>query len=257
MPHEPTDKQLAFLKRLKYAGLPPKTKREASVLINASKAKQAKAKEAGKEFKGLTTSQAEKALAREHRAWLKERRKEIREQMKDDLACQREFERDMRKCGGIERKDEFVGWLLRIGEHCTESRHLDGLLVTAEDAKADPGLLPPYDTCREETCECEIDPVNVRDVAKGTRIVERVPKEDSTPAPTMKKEVSRSSDDMEVLQQQVSRSSGARRARQKAKQSKSGCMTVLFLVLLAIVLVYVGSMSWVLVVNLLVHVVPT
>jgi len=236
---EPTDKQLAFLKRLKYAGPAPRTKREASVLIDASKAKQAKAKEAGKEFMGLTASQAEKALQKDHRDWLKQLRSEICEQMKDDLSCQRELERDLRKYGGLDREDEFAGWLLRIGEHCTETRHLNGLLVTTEDAKADPGLLPPYDTCREETCECEIDPVNVRDVPKGTRVAERVPEQEGTSAPPTTMKLSQTSDDIKAVQQQVSRSCDARREREKPNQSKSGCMTVLFLLLVVIVFLYV------------------
>lgn len=218
MPEEPTDKQLAFLRRLKYEGPPPKTKREASVLIDASKAKQAKAKESGKAFNGLTPSQAKKALEKEHRAWLKERRKEIREQVRDDLADQREFERDMRKHGGLDRRDECAGWLLRIGEDCTESQHLDGLLVTAEAAKADPDLLPPYETCREETCGCEIEPVSVRDVPKGTRIAEREPEAGSTPSHRPSKSSSSNSPDT----------------------SKSGCMTML-LGLMVIVLSYLAA----------------
>jgi len=179
------------------------------MLIDASKTMQAKAKEAGKKFNGLTPAQAEKILEKAHRTWLKERRKEIREQVKEDLAVQRELERDLRKYGGIDHEHEFAGWILRIGERCVESKHLTGLLVTAEDAKADLGLLPPYDTCREETCECDIDPVDVGDVPKGTRIAERVLEQESGPV------------------------------RVRKKRSKSGCMTVLFLILIVIVVLYV------------------
>lgn len=209
MAEPPTDKQIAFLKRLKYQGSPPRTKQEASTLIDASLAVRAKATETGKGFAGLTQSQADKALERGHREWLKERHKEIREQVKDDLADQREFERDLRKYGGMDPKHALAGWILRIGEHCAEAKHLDGLLVTVEDAKADPDLLPPYDTCREETCECEIEPVDVRDVPRGTRIAERVP-DASQPA--------------------------ANRSHKPSK--KSGCVTVVLMIAAGIVFLW-------------------
>jgi hypothetical protein len=168
-----TDRQLSYLDRLKYEGPAPTTKREASLLIDAIKTKTAAAKESQKPFTGLTPQQVKQTQVKAHREWLKERRKEVREQIREDLADQREFERDLRQSGGMDRGDALAGWLLRIGSHCMESRHLDGLLVTTEDAKNDPGMLPPYDTCREETCECEIEPVCAREVPKGTRIAER------------------------------------------------------------------------------------
>ncbi|QDU33054.1 hypothetical protein KS4_10950 [Poriferisphaera corsica] len=206
MSYEPTDKQLAYLKRLKYQGPNPKSKGEASALIEDSKTKMAKAKEAGREFKGLTVKQAERVINKVHRDWLKERRKEIREQIKDDLGVQRDFEKDMRKCGGLDHKDEFAGWILIIGSECNHSKHLNRLLVAVNDAKTDLGLLPPYDTCLEETCECEIEPVTVRDVPKGTFIAER---------------------DLENQNHHEDK---------KKKKSSTGCLTFLMLVLVMIVL---------------------
>jgi hypothetical protein len=230
MSEEPTDKQLAFLKRLKYAGPSPKTKQEASVLIDASKAKQTKAKEAGKEFTGLTSSQAEKALEKDRRAWRKDRRKELREQMRDDLADQRELERDLKQYGGVDRGDRLAGWILRIGEACVEAKNLNGLLVTVEDAKADPDLLPPYDECREETCECEIDPVLVRDVPRGTRVAERAPDSGKSVA---------GSGGMKALQQQMAKPGHAKGTQRPKQRPKSGCLSVLLLVIASVVLLYV------------------
>lgn len=227
MSDEPTDKQLAFLKRLKYAGPSPKTKQEASVLIDASKAKQTKARETGKEFTGLTPSQAEKALEKNRRAWRKDRRKELSDQIRDDLADQRELERDLKEYGGVGREDRLAGWILRIGESCVETKHLNGLLVTVEDAKADPDLLPPYDTCRQETCECEIDPVDVRDVPKGTRLAER--------ALDSEKSVD-GSGGMKSRQQQMANPSSTRGTRRSKQPPKAGCLSVLLFVVACAVL---------------------
>jgi len=211
---EPTEKQLAYLRRLKYEGPPPATKREASLFIDAIKTGQAKAKESGKTFKGLTPSQAERLREKSNRTWLKERRKEVREQVRDDLSGQRELERDLRRYGGVDRGDSFAGWLLRIGPQCVDSKHLNGLLVTVDDAKADPGLLPPYDTCREGTCECDIEPVSGREVPKGTRIAERA--DDSAGAP-----------------------SGKRVGTGPGMPRKSGCMSVVVALAVVIAALYV------------------
>ena len=184
----PTDKQLAYLRDLKYEGPVPSTKREASLLIDAITTATAKAKESGKTFGGLTPSQVQKLRDKSSRAWLKERRKEVREQSRLDLSDHRELERDLRSSGGVDRKDRFAGWLLKIGGRCEESKHLQGLLVTAEDAKADLGLLPPYDTCQEVICECDIEPVAVGEVPKGTTVAERdVPEGAEPPAAPQKK----------------------------------------------------------------------
>lgn len=68
-----------------------------------------------------------------------------------------------------------AGWIITIGRTCT-GKHLDGLLVRVQDALLDPELLPPYDTCDRDTCECEFNPVSLGDVPPGTRFVERVPR---------------------------------------------------------------------------------
>jgi hypothetical protein len=163
--HEPpTAKQLAFLARLKYGGPPPKTKAEASVCIDEL-LEQKKLKRMSPEQREAYELQRQKQGAREQKTWLRERRAEIREQIREDLEWQRDSDPRRR----------LAGWILRIGPDCPDARHLDGLLVTTQDGKNDPSLLPPYDSCRDATCTCEIEAVAVADVPKGTRVAERAP----------------------------------------------------------------------------------
>jgi hypothetical protein len=106
--------------------------------------------------------------------WRRSRRADIREQIRDDIRENRQFVNESKRGGGDTRPIQLAGWILRIGKQCKDSRHLDGLLVQVGDATDDPDLLPPYDTCREESCECEVEPVDCSDVPKVTRIAERV-----------------------------------------------------------------------------------
>jgi hypothetical protein len=172
--HEPpTAKQLALLARLKYSGSPPETEFEASKCIKELKEQKKLQKMSPAERKAYQ-NEKQKQAAQEQREWLRDRRTEIREQVREDLRDDRQNERELEKLGDRDPRWRLAGWLLRIGADCTEVRHLDGLLVTVADARADPGLMPPYDSCREETCVCEIEAVSARDVPKGTRIAERV-----------------------------------------------------------------------------------
>ena len=102
---------------------------------------------------------------RDEREWLKESRRDVREQVKEDWRDEQQYRREF-------HETDNVGYLLRIGPHC-DAAHLNGLLVMIEDAKADPGLLPPYDECREATCECEFELVSTEEVPKGTMVARR------------------------------------------------------------------------------------
>ncbi len=88
-------------------------------------------------------------------------KEEVREEWKD--------EKDIRKQYG---DTHFVGYLLQIGPKCTDSKHLNGLLVYVEDAFDAPELLPPYETCRFDSCECEYRAVSSSEVPKGTQVAE-------------------------------------------------------------------------------------
>ena len=97
--------------------------------------------------------------------WLKDSRKDTRADVKDDWREERSFRKEF---------DEVhtVGYIIKVGAVCHSSQHLNGLLVTIEDANDTPDLLPPFDECRHDTCECEYEPVSPSEVPKGTKIAE-------------------------------------------------------------------------------------
>jgi hypothetical protein len=146
--HEPpTEKQLTLLARLKYCGPLPETAYEASTRINELKEQKKLEKMSPVERKAYQ-NEKKKREAQEQRAWLRERRADIREQIREDLRDDRENEREMAKLGNCDPRCRLAGWLLRIGPDCTDVRHLNGLLVTVEDART---------------------AISARDVPKGTR----------------------------------------------------------------------------------------
>lgn len=105
--------------------------------------------------------------------WFKEERSNVKENIRDDWRDEQEFRREC-------KEKHTIGYLLKIGPNCTDASHLQGLLVTLEDAKANPDMLPPYDCCRYDTCECDYEPVSADEVPKRTRVaelVQRTPKQ--------------------------------------------------------------------------------
>lgn len=99
--------------------------------------------------------------------WFKEQRDNVKANVRDDWKDEQEFRRDF-------KEKHMVGYLLKIGPNCPHAAHLQGLLVTLEDARARPDILPPYDGCRHDTCECEYEPVSAPEVPKATRVAELV-----------------------------------------------------------------------------------
>lgn len=99
--------------------------------------------------------------------WFKEERENVKENIRDDWRDEQEFRREF-------KEKHTVGYLLKVGRNCPHAAHLNGLLVTLEDAKANPHLLPPYDQCRHETCECEYEPVSSHELPRATRVAEMV-----------------------------------------------------------------------------------
>jgi hypothetical protein len=102
--------------------------------------------------------------------WFNEERENVKESIRDDWREEQKFRKDF-------KEKLWVGYLLRIGPNCPHAAHLNGLLVLAEDAKANPDLLPPYDECRHDTCECEYELVSAHEVPRGTRVAEIVGQE--------------------------------------------------------------------------------
>lgn len=97
--------------------------------------------------------------------WLNDSRKDNRDNVKQDWKEERSFRKEFREV-------DTVGYIIRIGPACTSSQHLNGLLVTIEDANDTPDLLPPFDQCRYDTCECNYESVSPSEVPKGTKIAE-------------------------------------------------------------------------------------
>lgn len=97
--------------------------------------------------------------------WLKDTRKDNRDNVKDDWREERSFRKEF---GEVHT----VGYIIKVGPACTSSQHLNGLLVMIEDANDTPELLPPFDECHHDTCECDYDPVSPNEVPKGTKLAE-------------------------------------------------------------------------------------
>lgn len=97
--------------------------------------------------------------------WLQDSRNDNRENVKDDWREERSFRKDFEDI-------HTVGYLIKVGPACTASKHLDGLLVLIEDAYDTPDLLPPFDECRHDTCECDYESVSPNEVPRGTRTAE-------------------------------------------------------------------------------------
>lgn len=101
----------------------------------------------------------------DQKEWFKEERDNVKANIRDDWKDEQEFRHEF-------KEKHTVGYLLTIGPNCQHAFHLQGLLVVLEDAKANPDLLPPYDGCLHNACECEYEPVSAAEVPRRTRVAE-------------------------------------------------------------------------------------
>lgn len=107
--------------------------------------------------------------------WIKESRQDNRASVRDDWQDEKAFRKEF-------GEQHTVGYLLRIGPNCTAASHLNGMLVLIEDAAKSVELLPPFDECRHDTCECEYEPVSANEVPRKTRIAQfSDPKKQASP----------------------------------------------------------------------------
>jgi hypothetical protein len=135
--------------------------------------------------------------------WLKESRDDNRLNVRDDWKDERAFRRQF-------KEQVTVGYLTKAGKSCPHAKHVDGLLVLIEDAFDTPELLPPFDDCRHDTCECEYTPVSSHEMPRGTRVAEFV--------------------DPKIKAKQTTR-----RTLPVSSQKKSGCASVLLLCMVLLV----------------------
>ena len=120
MTDEPTDAQIRFLAGLKYSGEVPRTKAEASFLIDGRKA-------------GQDSVKLEREL-------LRSRQKVRREWFKRERDyCRMEVRQARDSAGAI------AGFRIRIGKRCDTAKAYHGAFVPTQVALKHPELLPPYE----------------------------------------------------------------------------------------------------------------
>lgn len=135
MIEEPTDAQIRFLASLKYSGESPRTKAEASFLIDGRKA-------------GRDSAKLEKEL-------LRLRQKAQRDWFKREQDYRRMEIRQARDSAGA-----IAGFRIRVGKRCDSAKHYHGAFVPTRVALKHPEVLPPYKgICQHWACECEIEEV--------------------------------------------------------------------------------------------------
>lgn len=110
---------------------------------------------------------ASKVSTLNQKEWFKEERDNVKANIRDDWKDEQEFRREF-------KEKHTVGYLVKIGPDCVHASHIQSLLVLLEDAKTNPDMLPPYDGCCHDTCECEYKPVTADRVPKRTRVAEIV-----------------------------------------------------------------------------------
>jgi len=132
MSDEPTEKQLAFLKRLKYEGPAPLTKKEASWLIDARKS--------GRKGSALAAD-VTKARQQGTKKWLADQRRYKRNEISQA--------RD--SYGAI------AGFRLCDSIQCPIMSDCAGAFVPIQVATKHPDALPPGKQCTAEICDCSCD----------------------------------------------------------------------------------------------------
>lgn len=100
--------------------------------------------------------------------WLRACEQANSQETEDAWALETEFRMNV-SSGEINQ----YGYLIRICSACQDSSNsgIDGFLVLLEDAYDYPSLLPPYEDCDHDACECEYEDA-YSPLTKGTRIFE-------------------------------------------------------------------------------------
>lgn len=190
MPAPATSRQKQFLRQLGHKDVSKLTKQQASKLIDKLLAKE---KASGKTFpcpyckkrfgprpkrtkncpacgkkiihlsgRFFTEQQADERYQKD---WLKESLQEARQQVRDDWKEEKSFRREF-------KEPLFVGYKVKAGPACPHTKKLEGVLVLIEDAYDMPDMLPPYEECKHDSCECEFEAVMANEVKRGTRVAE-------------------------------------------------------------------------------------
>lgn len=110
---------------------------------------------------------ADKLEEMNQKEWFKDSRADNKTNVREDWKDERQFRKEFGEA-------YTVGYLIKVGSACSSTADLNGTLVLIEDAHNAIELLPPYESCRHDTCECEYEPVSAHEVPKGTRVAEFV-----------------------------------------------------------------------------------
>ncbi len=97
--------------------------------------------------------------------WLKESRQCTKQEVGDDWKEERKYRKEF-------GEPLIVGYSITAGPNCPHAKQLEGLLVLIEDAYDNLDLLPPFEECKHDLCECEFTAVMHGEVKKGTRVAE-------------------------------------------------------------------------------------
>jgi hypothetical protein len=190
MPDPATTRQKQFLRQLGYKDAAKVTKQQASQLIDKLLAEE---KASGKTFpcpyckakfgprpkrekkcpscgnriiqlsgKFYTLSQADTLFQAD---WLKEARQFTKQEVSDDWKEERKYRKEF-------GEPLIVGYSVTAGPSCPHVKHLEKLLILIEDAYDAPDMLPPFDECKHDTCECQFISVMADEAKKGTRVAE-------------------------------------------------------------------------------------
>lgn len=190
MPDSATSRQMQFLRQLGYMDGQKLTKQQASQLIDKLLAEE---KASGKTFpcpyckakfgprpkrekkcpscgktiihlsgKFYTQEQADSKFQKD---WLKESRQGTKREVSDDWKEERKYRKEF-------GEPLIVGYSITAGPECPHAKRLEGLIVLIEDAYDNPDLLPPFEECKHDLCECEFSAVMHGEVKKGTRVAE-------------------------------------------------------------------------------------
>lgn len=107
----------------------------------------------------------EQADTRYQADWMKETRQDVKFEVKEEWKEERQFRREF-------GEPMVVGYTIKAGANCAHAKHLDGLSVLIEDAFDNLDLLPPFDQCRHDTCNCDYTPARHGEVQGGTRVAQ-------------------------------------------------------------------------------------
>lgn len=155
-----------------------------------------------------------KSLGDKHQTeWEKASRQSTKREVKESW---REEQKYRKKHG----KPSIVGYRITAGKNCPHAKPYDGSTFLIEDVYDEPDLLPPYEGCRHDICECTYTPATADQREKARIILEFGDSELQAKLTTR--------NTSPVGFEHSSQGGKARSIRAKNKKQPAGCTSVLF-----------------------------